>query len=185
MAGAYGRVLDAVAEPLTFRPWTCFETDDLFAVPPLVAPTLGVLFHQLGTAFQQCLPTFFPLDEAWKYLRHMTMRDQIEEWLRELRKLHVNLVFSTQDVHELLESPIASVILNNCPIRFFLPNKHALEPKIQESYAALGLNARQIELIATALPHREYLLMTREGCRVIDLALGPVQLALLTKGEWP
>jgi type IV secretion system protein VirB4 len=182
MAGAYGHVLDAVAEPLALRPWSCFETDDLFTVPALIAPTLGVLFHQLSTAFQQCVPTYFPLDESWRYLAHLPFREQIEEWLRELRKLHVNLVFSTQDVHELLHSPIATVILNMCPIRFFLPNKHALEPKIAATYREIGLNDRQIELVATAQPHRDYFLMTRDGCRMIDLALGPVQITLLTKG---
>jgi type IV secretion system protein VirB4 len=185
MAGAYGRVLDAVAEPLALRPWSCFETDRLFQVPQLVAPTLGVLFHQLATAFQEKKPTFFVLDEAWRYLAHMTFRDQIEEWLRELRKLHVNIVFSTQDVYELLESPISSVIRNNCKIRFFLPNRQALEPDIRDDYRRMGLNDRQIELIATAQPHRDYLLHTKDGCRLIDLALGPVQLSLLTKGELP
>jgi type IV secretion system protein VirB4 len=185
MAGAYGRVLDAVAEPLALRPWSCFETDRLFQVPQLVAPTLGVLFHQLATTFQEKKPTFFVLDEAWRYLAHMTFRDQIEEWLRELRKLHVNIVFSTQDVYELLDSPISSVIRNNCKIRFFLPNRQALEPDIRDDYRRMGLNDRQIELIATALPHRDYLLHTKDGCRLIDLALGPIQLSLLTKGEWP
>lgn len=182
VAGAYGRVLDAVAEPLALRPWSCFETDALFSLPQLVAPVLGVLFHQLDTAFQERRPTFFVLDEAWKYLSHMTFREKIEEYLRELRKLQVSLVFSTQDIWELLESPIASVILNNCPIRFFLPNKHALEPKIMATYEQLGLNARQIELIATGMPHRDYLLQTGDGCRMVDLALGPVQLSILTKG---
>jgi type IV secretion system protein VirB4 len=180
--GAYGRVLDAVAEPLALQPWSCFETDRLFQVPQLVAPTLGVLFHQLATTFQEKRPTFFVLDEAWRYLAHMTFRAQIEEWLRELRKLHVSLVFSTQDVTELLDSPIAAVIRNNCPIRFFLPNKHALEPETRQDYRRMGLNDRQLDLMAMAHPHRDYLLQTRDGCRLLDLALGPVQLSFLTKG---
>jgi type IV secretion system protein VirB4 len=185
LAGAYGRVLDAVTEPLALRPWSCFETDSLFQIPQLVAPVLGVLFHQLGTAFAEGKPTLFAMDEAWKYLAHMGMRAQIEEWLRELRKQNVSLVFSTQDLSELLQSSIASVILSNCPIRIFLPNEHALEPKIREGYEAMGLTARHIELIAYAMPHRDYFLMTGDGARMIDLALGPVQVSLLTKGVVP
>lgn len=185
MGGAYGRVLDAVAEPLALRPWACFETDRLFAIPQLVAPVLGVLFHQLGTTFAEKRPTFFVLDEAWRYLAHMTFRDQIEEWLRELRKLHVSIVFSTQDVAELLESPISSVIRNQCAVRFFLPNRQALEPDNMRDYRRMGLNERQVELIATAMPHKHYLLSTKDGCRLIDLALGPIQLSLLTKGVMP
>lgn len=185
LAGAYGRVLDAVTEPLALQPWSCFETDALFGVAPLVAPTLGVLFHQLGRTFLQRRPTLFVLDEAWRYLAHMTFRDQIEEWLRELRKLNVSIVFSTQDLNELLQSPIATVLLNNCPIRVFLPNKRATEPQIAASYAAVDLNARQRDILSAALPHRDYLVMTRDGCRLVDLALGPVQQTILTQGRIP
>jgi type IV secretion system protein VirB4 len=76
-------------------------------------------------------------------------------------------------------------MLSNCPIRIFLPNEHALEPKIRETYEQLGLTARHIELIAHAMPHRDYFLMTGDGARMIDLALGPVQVSLLTKGVLP
>jgi type IV secretion/conjugal transfer VirB4 family ATPase len=185
MAGAYGRVLDTVAEPLALQAWSCFETDRLWETPGLVAPVLGVLFHQLGRGFAEQKPTLLVLDEAWRYLAHMTFREKIEEWARELRKQQVSLVFSTQDVGELVNSPIASVILSSCPVRIYLPNKRALEPKIMEGYEQMGLQARQIELIATAQSHRDYFVMTGEGARMVNLALGDVQLSLLTKGVLP
>lgn len=184
MEGAYGRVLDAVTPPLSLSPWACFETDALFQVTPLVGPTLGVLFHQLARTFQDKVPTCMVLDEAWKYLAVLQFREQIDEWLRELRKLHVNLIFSTQDPLEILTSPIAPVLKNQCKIRVFLPNPQAPEKGNVEAYMEMGLNARQIDLLAQALPHRDYLLMTPHGVQMIDLALGPQQLNIITKGAF-
>ena len=43
---------------------------------------------------------------------------------------------------------------------------------------ALLLNERQIELIARAVPKRQYYLQSRQGNRLFELALGPIALAL-------
>jgi type IV secretion system protein TrbE len=40
------------------------------------------------------------------------------------------------------------------------------------------LNDRQIDLIARALPKRDYYLSSRAGSRLFDLDLGPIALAL-------
>jgi type IV secretion/conjugal transfer VirB4 family ATPase len=179
--GAYGTCLDrhGGSPPLALAPWARFETDALFRVPPLVAPTLSVLFHELEASFTG-QPVFLGLDEAWRYMATPLFAGKIEEWLRELRKLNVSVVLSTQDLDELLKSPLYSIIENSCPITIFLPNRRALEPKISAQYAQVGLNDRQIELIAQAVPMKEYLFMSSAGCRIIDLALGPLALQALT-----
>jgi len=40
-----------------------------------------------------------------------------------------------------------------------------------------GLNSRQIEIVATAQPKRDYYYQSRLGTRLFDLDLGPVTLA--------
>jgi type IV secretion system protein TrbE len=47
----------------------------------------------------------------------------------------------------------------------------------QELYVRLGLNKRQIELIAEAAPTREYYVTSEKGRRLFELALGPLALA--------
>jgi hypothetical protein len=46
----------------------------------------------------------------------------------------------------------------------------------QELYVRLGLNKRQIELIAEATPKREYYVTSEKGRRLFELALGPLAL---------
>ena len=62
-------------------------------------------------------------------------------------------------------------------MRIFLPNDRATEPQSAEAYVKLGLNERQIRLIANALPRRQYYYQSREGNRLIDLDLGEIALA--------
>ena len=48
---------------------------------------------------------------------------------------------------------------------------------VREAYERLGLNARQIETIARAVPKRDYWFQSAAGCRLFELGLGPVALA--------
>ena len=46
-----------------------------------------------------------------------------------------------------------------------------------EERRCFGLNSRQIEIVATAQPKRDYYYQSRLGNRVFELGLGPVALA--------
>ena len=46
-----------------------------------------------------------------------------------------------------------------------------------ETYERFGLNRRQIELIAQAIPKREYYYQSPLGCRLFELGLGAIGLA--------
>ena len=52
------------------------------------------------------------------------------------------------------------------------------EPQSAAAYGQFGLNHRQIELIATATPKRDYYLQSRRGNRLFQLALGPIARSL-------
>jgi type IV secretion system protein TrbE len=176
LRGAYGQCLDAAEDTLRLSDWCCFEMDALFNLPGLVAPTLSYLFHTLAGRFDG-RPTFLLMDEAWRYLAHPLFLLMIEEWLRELRKANVNVVFSTQSLIELLDSPIANILLASCPIRIFLPDDRALEPEVAKAYQRVNLNSRQLELLSMATPQRDYYYMSREGARMFELGLGPIARA--------
>ncbi|MNV30468.1 hypothetical protein D3C71_1217380 [compost metagenome] len=67
--------------------------------------------------------------------------------------------------------------MESCASRIFLPNPQATEPQIRVIYEGFGLNRRQIEIVATAQPKRDYYYQSRLGNRVFELGLGPVALA--------
>ena len=97
-------------------------------------------------------------------------------WLKTLRKKNVSVIFATQSLADIKDSTIAPAIIESCASRIFLPNPQATEPQIRTIYEGFGLNARQIEIVATAQPKRDYY-QSRLGNRLFDLDLGPVTLA--------
>jgi type IV secretion system protein VirB4 len=175
--GAYGHCLDADREGLDLSHIHCFETEDLMGDVGLVAPVLTYLFHRLEARFDG-RPTLLVLDEAWVFLDNPQFAARIREWLKTLRKKNVSVVFATQSLADIADSAIAPAIIESCPQRLFLPNERAAEPQSQAAYLRMGLNERQIELIAHALPKRQYYLQSRRGNRLFELNLGPLALAV-------
>jgi type IV secretion/conjugal transfer VirB4 family ATPase len=177
-AGPYGRLLDHDQSTLTEGRVQAFEMDDLMRRPHAASAVLTVIFHMLERRFDG-RPTLLVLDEAWLFLKDAGFAAQIQDWLKTLRKKNVAVVFASQELADVEASPIASTIIEACLTRIFLPNDRAREPRSAAFYQALGLNARQIELIANATPKRDYYLASRAGCRVFELGLGPAALAFV------
>lgn len=177
-AGPFGRLVDHDASTLTHGAVQAFEMDELLRQRHAAGAVLGVLFHALERRFDG-RPTMLILDEAWLFLKDAFFANQIQDWLKTLRKRNVAVVFASQELADVEQSPIASTIIEACATRIFLPNDRAREPHSQDFYRALGLNARQIELIAGATPKRDYYLVSRDGRRLFELGLGPAALAFV------
>jgi type IV secretion system protein VirB4 len=177
-AGPYGRLLDLDAATLRDGRVQAFEMDDLMRRPAAIGPVLGALFHLLERRFDGA-PTLLVLDEAWLFLKDAAFAAQIQDWLKTLRKRNVAVVFASQELADIEASPIASTIGEACLTRIFLPNDRAREPRSRAFYSALGLNERQIDLIASAVAKRDYYFVSRNGCRMFELGLGPAALAFV------
>jgi len=177
LEGPFGRLLDAAEDGLAMAEVQCFETEQLMHEAAAVLPVLTYIFHRLEERFDG-RPTLLVLDEAWVYLDSPVFAARIREWLKVLRKKNVAVVFATQSLADIAGSTIAPAIIESCPQRVFLPNDHAVEPQMQSVYERFGLNARQIALIAGAVPKRQYYLQSTRGNRLFELGLGPIALAL-------
>ncbi len=174
--GPFGRLLDAAENRLELAEVQCFETEELMSQAGVVLPVLTYLFHRLEDRFDG-RPTLLILDEAWVYLDNPIFAARIREWLKVLRKKNVSVVFATQSLADVAGSSIAPAIIESCPQRIFLPNDRAIEPQARSAYERFGLNDRQIELIAQAVPKRHYYLQSRRGNRLFEIGLGPIALA--------
>ncbi len=175
--GPYGRLLDAAEQDRAFAEVQCFETEALMGQAGVVAPVLTYVFHRLEERFDG-RPTLLILDEAWLFLDHPLFAARIREWLKVLRKKNVAVLFATQSLADIASSSIAPAIIESCPQRIFLPNDRAIEPQSRDAYERFGLNDRQIELVARAIPKRHYYLQSARGNRLFELGLGPIALAL-------
>ncbi|MET0545597.1 MAG: conjugal transfer protein TrbE [Caulobacterales bacterium] len=177
-AGPYGVLLDSDADPMLDSDVLGIEMGALMAAPLALGAFLPALVRTLESGFDG-RPTLLILDEAWSYLRDRAFAAQVQAWLKTLRKKNVAVVFATQELADVEASFIAATILEACPTRIFLANERAREKRTWDFYAALGLNPRQIQLIAGASPKRDYYVQTASGARRVDLELAPVALAFL------
>ena len=75
------------------------------------------------------------------------------------------------------------VINESCLTKIYLPNVTAREEDTSAIYKRLGLNTRQIEIIATAIPKRQYYYVSPYGRRLFELALGQFTLAFVAVSD--
>ncbi|MDT3687523.1 MAG: conjugal transfer protein TrbE [Pseudorhodoplanes sp.] len=176
VGGAYGRLLDAEHEHLGEASVQAFETEGLIGTGAAPA-VLAYLFHRIEDRLDG-RPTLLIIDEGWLALDDEGFASQLREWLKTLRKKNASVVFATQSLSDIDNSPIAPAIIESCPTRLLLPNERAIEPQITAIYRRFGLNDRQIEILARAMPKRDYYCQSRRGNRLFELGLSDVALAL-------
>ncbi|RWB93448.1 MAG: conjugal transfer protein TrbE, partial [Mesorhizobium sp.] len=177
--GPMGQLLDAEEDGLSLRAFQCFEVEELMNIGERnLIPVLTYLFRRIEKRLTGA-PSLILLDEAWLMLGHPTFRDKIREWLKVLRKANCAVVLATQSISDAERSGIIDVLKESCPTKICLPNGAAREPGTREFYERIGFNERQIEIVATALPKREYYVASPEGRRLFDMALGPVALSFV------
>ena len=171
LGGAHGKLLDADHDRLGMADVQCFEMEELMHSKAAVMAVLHYLFARFDERFDGA-PTLLILDEAWLFLDDPVFAARIRQWLKTLRKKNVSVIFATQSLADIKDSSIAPAIIESCASRIFLPNPQATEPQIGRSTRASGLNCRQIEIVATAQPKRDYYYQSRLGNRLFDLDLG-------------
>ncbi|MEQ9177534.1 MAG: conjugal transfer protein TrbE [Nitratireductor sp.] len=177
--GPMGHLLDAERDGLTLSDFQTFEIEELMNLGDRnLVPVLLYLFRRIEKRLTGA-PSLIILDEAWLMLGHPAFREKIREWLKVLRKANCAVVLATQSISDAEKSGIIDVLKESCPTKICLPNGAARESGTREFYERIGFNERQIEIVATALPKREYYVASPDGRRLFDMALGPITLSFV------
>ncbi|WP_455737795.1 TraG/VirB4 family ATPase [Achromobacter insolitus] len=177
--GSMGHLLDAEEDGLSLSDFTVFEIEELMNLGEKFArPGRLYQFRRLERALKG-QPSVIILDEAWLMLGHPAFRAKIREWLKVLRKANCLVLMATQSLSDAANSGILDVIVESTATKIFLPNVYARDEDTSALYRRMGLNARQIEILATAIPKRQYYYVSENGRRLYDLALGPMALAFV------
>ncbi|MEO8502477.1 MAG: hypothetical protein ABI609_01130 [Acidobacteriota bacterium] len=183
LGSSHGRLLDADTDAMRDGHFQVFEMDALMKMgEKTVVPVLLYLFHQIERRLTG-QPTLIVIEEAWTFLLQETFAERIQSWLKELRKKNALVVFVTQSLGDIQNSPMRHVLYESCPTKIFLANPEAGNEQGSSFYRSIGLNDRQIEIVARALPKRDYYYASPNGRRLIDLTLGPVALAFVGAGS--
>lgn len=144
---------------------------------------IKAIFNQLMVKFADQRPTLLILEEAWLYLQHPVFLNQLTDWFKTLRKGNVAVIFISQDLHDIVQSPAASTIQSSCMTRIYCPNKSASENHVSKQYYSFGLNDRQITKIAQSIPKRDYFYQSSYGSALFQLDLKSIAKAFFCVGD--
>lgn len=173
-----GGMLNSAGDTVSTDRFTVFEMEKLMSLNDKHAvPVLLYLFRMIERALDGS-PTLIILDEAWLMLQHPMFQEKLMEWLKVLRKANASVIFSTQELEDIADSPIASTIFSACQSRILLPNVEAQKAS-KDLYKLIGLTEREMELLAYSTAKRDYFFSSPAGKRMFQLELGPVALAFV------
>ena len=177
--GSMGHLLDAEEDGLALSDFTTFEIEELMNLGDKYAlPVLLYLFRRIERDLKG-QPSVIILDEAWLMLGHPAFREKIREWLKVMRKANCLVLMATQSLSDAANSGILDVIVESTATKIFLTNLYARDDDTAALYRRMGLNARQIEILATAVAKRQYYYVSEKGRRLYELALGPLALSFV------
>lgn len=177
--GLMGHLLDAESDGLGLSSFMTFEIEHLMGLGEKFAlPVLLYLFRRIETSLDG-RPTLILLDEAWLMLAHPVFKNKIAEWLDSMAKKNCVVFMATQHLSHAANSGILDIIVESTATKIFLPNLYARDPETRTIYERMGLNPRQIDIIASAQPKRDYYYVSEKGQRLYQLALGPYALAFV------
>ena len=120
-------------------------------------------------------PAWLFLDEFGLLLHNKIVGGEwLDDAIRSMRRKNCGLIAATHDVNDIAGRPDYSLMLINFPARIFLPNPQATSEIIADGYRKVGVNERQIEIIAGAVPKREALYISPMGARLAAFPLGEI-----------
>jgi type IV secretion system protein VirB4 len=179
LAGPMGSLLDAEEDCLRDGNFQVFEMEHVMGMGEKnVVPVLLYLFRQIEKRLDG-RPTLVPLDECWLMLSHPLFREKVREWLKTWRKKNAAVFMATQELADVMSSPIRDVILASCPTKILLPNPEAQDPSSRTMYELIGLNDREIEILAHATVKRHYYYKSPLGRRLFTFGFGPLVLSFI------
>lgn len=191
--GEYGSIFDSDQDSFELTSWQTFEMGKIIDKSNIIGPTLMYIFHRIddmltaadGHDISQDGPTLIVLDECWLFFKNKIFAKKIENWLRTLRKLNASVIFATQSLMDVINSPLFDIILGSCQTHIFLPDNLALDEDRRNIYKQFKLNTRQMEILSKAKKQRDYYYTSPEGARLYSLGLEycPLTLSYVAAGK--
>ena len=168
--GQFGFLFDNVEDTVTFSRFQCFDFQGMEQYPQILEPLLFYILHRANHLITQreithIFKAFF-IDEAWTFLRNPRIKSYIIEALKTWRKQNAAMILSTQSLDELRKSEILDIILETCATKIFLANPDMDRELYQNQF---HLNGKEIDLISTLVPKRQFLFKNHDIAKVVNL----------------
>jgi type IV secretion system protein VirB4 len=162
--GALGWVFDNDVDRVDFEnPLSGFDMTHVLDHADVRNPVMLYLFYRLGGLLDG-RRLLVDIDEFWKALADDAFRALAQDGLKTWRKQNAVMVFGTQSPADVLRSPIAHSVLEQCATKIFLPNPHA---SLQDYVEGFGLTRREFELVRDELDPGSRRFLVRQGLNSI------------------
>jgi len=168
--GQFGFLFDNAEDTVSFSRFQCFDFQGMEQYPQILEPLLFYILHRANhiitdRAITHIFKAFF-IDEAWTFFRNPRIKAYIVEALKTWRKQNAAMILSTQSLDELRKSDIVDVIIETCATKIFLANPDMDRELYQNQF---HLNNTEIDLIASLVPKRQFLIKNHEIAKVANL----------------
>lgn len=175
-------IFNSVEDHLRLNKFVTFEIDKLLKFGDEVfIPAIKYILYMLVRSLDGS-PTFILFEGGDAILKNKILIDMVEDLLRTVGKKNVFIGICSQQINDILNSEISDVLIEQCKTHIYLPNNAInTNENTRKIYEKLGLNKKQLYLIGSARPQREYYFSNSLGNRLIDLNLSNTALAFLGK----
>jgi type IV secretion system protein VirB4 len=160
--GEYDGLFDGTEDDFDANPVQTFELRDLLQRPRLLGPMLRYVLPQVELQMTTDHPMLLLFDDAAIPWRVPRIKEKSEEWMMTTRKKSVSLGFMTHSLTQVFRSEMGPMLIESCPVRFYLANQEASKPVIRKIYQEIGLEDTAIEQIAVMQQQRDYYYELRE-----------------------
>ncbi|MBK2341733.1 hypothetical protein IBE33_09440 [Francisella philomiragia] len=145
----------------------------------IARPLIDYMFDKMvASVRKKPTPTLMIMAEANYELRDSYMREKILDCLETLaRHNQIAIIFDFQSPETLNHFGDSSVIKQNIATMVWLPNSKAVaDEDIYKQYRVAGLNDKEIQNVANAIPNCEYFIKQEDGSQTINFRVGELSL---------
>ncbi len=173
--GQYGTVFDNTEDTLTFADFQTFDfqgMDELY--PKVLEPLLFYIFQRISQVVYDpallATPKQLWADEVWRFLANDTARQYLVSAGKTWRKHNGGIGLITQSAADLENAGVLDLVNEICPTKILLANPGADHGAYQRMF---HLNEREVELFASLIPKRQFLVKTEQRAKVLNVNLDP------------
>jgi type IV secretion system protein VirB4 len=174
--GPWGVLFDGREDTFELSQIQGIEMGQLLDNEAIAGAVIDWGFHRLDDFYG--VPMLIQIDELHAYLKHPAFRKAIVDSIKTARKKNWAVIGATQSIADVDSSELAKVLSEAFTNRIFLPNGRANEQIPHAMYTRYGLNEAQIDLIAGAIPQRDYYWTSSHGQRTFSLGLTPLEICI-------
>ncbi|MGF6851720.1 VirB4 family type IV secretion system protein [Paraburkholderia sp. CI3] len=174
-----GRFFDHVDDAFSLSDDISIEMGDLFQNYPVAAALfMDYAFYRIAQWLDGKRYTVIEVEEAGFFFQYPRFYQRLEIWAVTIRKLNATLLLATQSLSQVARIPNFEILKENIPNIFYLPNKDA-KNNLHLYRDLFGLTEHQIDMLANAVPNRDYLWVTPDQTRMLQASFPKETLAML------